>query len=140
MFSSLKPQCLQFKNGDQFWSPFFFIFFTIIFIVTMNTANADNQSSIKAWFKLAPKSDSLIVLPMVKGQNETMIRYEISATKIGPSGRSQNSQGGQLLLPAQQEMILSTLQFGLAANDLYQFKMRIFINNTAVATVTAEYP
>jgi hypothetical protein len=141
MFSSFKYLCKQFKNGDQFWSPFFLLC-VALFIAPLSSSNADMQKilPIKAWFKITPKADSLLVLPMCQSENKTLIRYEISANKTGTSGRSQNSQGGQLLLPAHKKVSLSTLQFGLTGNDHYQFTMRIFVNNALVTTVTAKYP
>jgi hypothetical protein len=130
------------KNGSFYRLPFFLLsfIFGLLIMTTSYTATADNAPSIKAWFKFVPEAGSLLVLPMCQAENETLIRYEISANKTGPSGRSQSNQGGQRLLPATQDISLSTLQFGLAENDRYKFEMRIFINNTLVTTVTAKYP
>lgn len=105
-----------------------------------SSANADDNAALKAWFKLVPDSNSLLVLPMCNAKNETKIHFEISATKIGPSGRSQSKQRGQKLLSSQQETTLSTLQFGIAPGDRYQFVMSIFVDNALVTTVTSEYP
>ena len=103
-------------------------------------ATADNTPSLKTWFKLVPETGSLLVLPMCQAENETMIRYEISATKVGPSGRSKSSQGGQKLLPSKQEVSLSSLQFELNPEDSYKFEIRIFVNNIIVSTVNEKYP
>lgn len=105
-----------------------------------SSANADDNAAIKTWFKIVPEASSLLVLPMSQAESETRIRYEVSATKIGPSGRSTSKQGGQQILPAHQDVTLSTLQFGLTSGDKYQFEMRVFVDNNLSSTATAEYP
>ena len=130
------------KNGSLFWLPFFLLYLLLgLSLMThSSSANADDNAAIKTWFKITPVANSLTVLPMCKSQRETPIRYEVTATKIGPSGRSKSSQGGQQILPAHQDITLSTLQFGLTSGDKYQFEMRIYVNNNLASSVTEEYP
>lgn len=130
------------KNGSLFWLSFFLLYLLLgLSLMThSSSANADDNATIKSWFKIIPEANSLLVLPMCLAKNEKTIRYEVTATKVGPSGRSKSSQGGQQLLPANQEITLSTLQFGLTSGDKYQFEMHIFVNNHLTSTVTEEYP
>ena len=143
MFKFNKHRLQQLCNGDHLWSPFSFLILlisTLSIISTQISAEPNNINPVKAWFKIVPKANSLVVLPMCRAEKDTTINYEISALKIGPSGRSNNSQSGQLFLPSQQNVSLSTLQFGLTLGNHYQFTMRIFINNSPITTATAKYP
>jgi len=141
MFFNSKHQNQQKLNGGQFWSPFsFLLFFVILMFNNQLFAETNTSSPIKAWFNIILESNSLIVLPTCISDKNSMVHYEISATKMGPSGHSQNSQGGQVLLQPEQKTILSNLQFGLNPNDRYQFNMKIFSNNSLLTSVEAHYP
>ena len=143
MFKFNKHRLQQFWNGDHLWSPFSFLILlisTLSIISTPISAEPNYITPVKAWFKLIPEANSLLVLPMCRADKDTTIHYKISALKIGPSGRSNNAQSGQLFLPSQQNVSLSTLQFGLTLGNHYQFTMHIFINNSPITTVTAKYP
>ena len=143
VFKSTKHRFQQDWNGDHKWSPFsffIFLFSTLSLISIPMSTEANNLNPIKAWFKFVPGDNSLLVLPMCRAGKDSNIYYEISALKIGPSGRSSNAQSGQLFLPSQQNVSLSRLQFGLTAGNHYQFTIRVLINSKLITTVTANYP
>ena len=53
-------------------------------------------------------------------------RYELTTVKHGKAGRSQSSQGGQFVAPANEEIVLTQTTVSIQAEDTYTIELKIF--------------
>ena len=53
-------------------------------------------------------------------------RYQLVVRRRGAGGQSQNTQGGEFALPAQQDATLSTVRLNMTPTDSYQAKLTVF--------------
>ena len=68
-------------------------------------------------------------------------RYQLVVRRRGAGGQSQNTQGGEFALPAQQEATLSTVRLQVAPTDSYQAQLLVFdAENHIVAQDSASQP
>lgn len=65
-------------------------------------------------------------------------RYQLVVVRQGAGGRSQNSQGGEFVLPPQQDAVLAEVRLNAGPHDVYLARLLVFdLNGQPVAQDSA---
>lgn len=102
-------------------------------------AEAENDA-VKAWIDINSADGQKSFTARAQAAAEVEIRYELTAVKRGPSGRSTTRQGGRYMLAAGRPKELSRLTLGLGAGDTYCLELRLYRGAELVSTASQASP
>jgi len=80
----------------------------------------------------------LSVTPRIAGPGGTL-RYEMTSTKLGASGRSVTRQSGQVAADAA-GAALATLRLGVGEGDRYEISVKVYADGKLVAEQVLQHP
>lgn len=106
------------------WSKF--LLFSILCLIGQpQPLMADGQKT-KVWFEHQRQGESLSVSVYSQGDSETSLRYSLSTSKYGPSGKSKLNQSGNFTATSSSPTRLATQQLSLHANDRCEMTVKIY--------------
>lgn len=72
-------------------------------------------------------------------KENTTIQYRLYTEKVGPSGTSNNRQGGKKVVEAESRMVLSSTKLDYSPDNTYNLKLQIMDGeNNTICEVTKE--
>lgn len=99
-----------------------------------------DQSGYRLSLEPSFGENQLVLSPRIAARPGETLRYEIVATKVGRSGKSNTSQSGRVVVDASGSALLSTLRLGVVADDRCSIAVKVFDGQKLVAEQTLQYP
>jgi hypothetical protein len=115
-------------------------YFAIGLIMTASVNVMANETAYRLWIESSVDGRTLTVAPHMTGPAGARLRYQITSSKLGVSGRSSTSQSGQFPLDENGSQPLATLKLGVGADDRYSIAVKVFDGAKIVAEQTLNYP
>lgn len=102
--------------------PFFFS------LLLFQMGGAFGQAPCQATLHLDHQGNLLIITGLCQSLSPQpgRYRYQLQVVRESRSGRSQNSQGGEFELPAQQQALLSRVEINAGPQDHYRAVLTVF--------------
>lgn len=98
------------------------------------------SSEVRLWAEVTRDGNRWTVVPHVAADAGRALRYEMSTSKEGPSGRSSTRQGGHLALQGDSERSLATVQIELGAHDHCEVVLRVLDGDVPVGDLSLQLP
>jgi hypothetical protein len=115
-------------------------FFAFGLILTASANLMASETAYRLWIESSVEGRTLTVAPHMTGPAGTHLRYQITSSKLGASGKSSTSQSGQFPLDEKGSRPLATLKLGVDADDRYSIAVKVFDGAKMVAEQTLNYP
>ena len=115
-------------------------YFAIGLIVTAGVNVMASETAYRLWIESSVDGRTLTVAPRMTGPAGARLRYQITSSKLGVSGKSSTSQSGQFLLDENGLRLLATLKLGVDADDRYSVAVKVFDGAKMVAEQLLNHP
>lgn len=113
---------------------------TRFLLLFLSLGAAAAEPEVRVTLATETSGGMLRITPLVESAAERRLRYEVIARKIGPSGRSENRQSGDVQVRCCKPVSASTLAWNVAPGDRYRVTVRILSAGEVVAETTLEHP
>ena len=98
------------------------------------------SSEVRLWAEVTRDGNRWTVVPHVAAGEGRVLRYEMSTSKEGPSGRSTTRQGGRLASPGDSARALASVQIDLGARDHCEVFVRVLEGDVPVGDLSLQLP
>jgi hypothetical protein len=115
-------------------------YFVLGLTLTASANLVASETAYQLWIESSFQGRTLTVAPHMTGPAGARLRYQITSSKLGASGKSSTSQSGQFLLDEKGLRPLATLKLGVDADDRYSIAVKVFDGAKMVAEQMLNYP
>jgi hypothetical protein len=104
------------------------------------SAMSIQAATLKLWTDVTTDGDVWTVIPHVTAHVGQELRYRISASKEGPSGRSQTNQSGRITVSSTGTGTLGSLHIGVGSRDHCDIAIEVFDGTELIGDITLQLP
>ncbi|AYH44647.1 curli-like amyloid fiber formation chaperone CsgH [Azoarcus sp. DN11] len=98
------------------------------------------SSGVRVWAEVTRDGNRWTVAPHVAADAGRVLRYEMSTSKEGPSGRSSTRQGGRVVTQGDAARPLATVQIELGGHDHCKVAVRVLDGDVPVGDLSLQLP
>jgi hypothetical protein len=113
-------------------------FYWLLLLATGATVaqGADHRLTLRA----EAVGAQLLVAPYLDSKRPAILRYELVAVKLGPSGATRSAQSGTVRAACCEPRALSSLHLSLGPEDSYSIRARLYEEGILVAEQVVRHP
>lgn len=96
--------------------------------------------NLQVWLEKVPNTHPAVVVPYVKSTEEGTVQYQLNAIRQGQGGSSRVGQSGEVHVPANQAVALSSFSLSVGQDDQCRIELTLVSNGAPAGNYRFDCP